>query len=725
MKQQNIAEIKNKMREEAIYALTHKPIITYSSDRVKVWREAFLISKDLPTQPQKYSTALKYFLENISIPIDEKDILIGRMVEQSFTEEEEKVFQEKYMSESGCMRGKPDFVTENGHCSLRWDTLFEKGIPALRREAEYWLDYYEKNGNESQVDFERSAIGMYDAFITYIKRSADACRECGKTEQAKVFDKLSVDAPDDFFSAMQLYWTVTFIFCAYLAFNPTLTLGRPDLFLYDIYKKDIEEKKLTRDEASLIIADFYAKNNLIMGRGEHQLGETYEKENCTGWHRILAYDAPQYLVLSGTDPKTGKSVANELTELFIDEIVPAYKNPVIEFRYSKDFAKNYPELWNKFVSKLADSASAMIYNDVSLIQTYLKDGFDFEVAASYEHYGCNWPTLPCMDTPDHSLQGNVCRMMYDTIHNYAASEDEFDRERFLNLIYKSYFEDYAKKAEALKISRATNIPNSGHIKMFSCFSKDNIAKAGLYYENINIIISLGTVCTAIDMACAMEYLCLEKGMSPKKVIEACDSDFENDPYMLALGKNAPKAGDDEELSNFYVEKIPNLIIDAAEKAMKIIPEHCRLRFCTEFDNVHISIGAALGATPDGRRKGMPVSQNNQPSHGSAKNGITAMLSSMSRMPFDRFVSGAMNVTIQPKNFAGEEGIAKLAKIMEVYFEKGGMQMQISAVDREKLLAAQKDPDSYRDLMVRVTGYSAVFVDLSRRAQEDIIERDAL
>lgn len=88
MKQQNINEIKTQMREEAIYALTHKPIITYSSDRVKVWHDAFLISKDLPTQPQKYSVSLKYFLENISIPIDEKDVLIGRMVEESFTPEE-------------------------------------------------------------------------------------------------------------------------------------------------------------------------------------------------------------------------------------------------------------------------------------------------------------------------------------------------------------------------------------------------------------------------------------------------------------------------------------------------------------------------------------------------------------------------------------------------------------------------------------------------------------
>ncbi|MBP3333906.1 MAG: hypothetical protein J6M35_07670 [Clostridia bacterium] len=724
MKQTNIAEIKEKLKAEAVYALTNKPIITYSSDRVKVWHDAFLKVKDLPTQPQKYSVSLKYFLENISIPIDEKDVLVGRMVEESFTEEEEKFFQEKYMSEPGCF-GKPDFVIENGHCSLRWDILFKKGIPALRKEAEYWLEYYEKNGNESQIDFERSAIGMYDATIIYLKRSAEECRKFGKIEQAEIFDKLSVGAPDSFFSAMQLYWTVTFIICAYLASNPTLTLGRPDLFLYDIYKRDIDNNKLTKEEASLIIADFYAKNNLIMGRGEHQISERYEKQTCTGWHRILAYDAPQYLVLSGTDPETGKTVANELTELFIDEIVPAYKNPVIEFRYSKGVAENYPELWKSFVSKLANSASAMIYNDISVLPMYQNDGFDFKEAAAYEHYGCNWPTLPCKDTPDHGWQGNVCRVMYNAIHKYAETADKFDRGSFLSVIYQSFYEDYKKKADEIKATRAINEPNSGRIKFYSCFSADNIEKAGLYYENWNMIMNLGTICTVIDIAAAMEYMCTEKGFSPKKLIEICDRDFENEEYTLALCKNAPKAGENDELADFYVEKITNLIIDAGKEAMQGIPKHCRLRFCTEFDTSHIGIGQGIGATPDGRLSGQPVSQNNQPSHGSAKNGITAMLSSIGKMPFDRLASGAMNVTIQPKNFVGEEGIAKLAKIMEIYFEKGGMQMQISAVDKEKLLAAQKDPDSYRDLMVRVTGYSAVFVDLSRRAQEDIISRDAL
>jgi formate C-acetyltransferase len=103
--------------------------------------------------------------------------------------------------------------------------------------------------------------------------------------------------------------------------------------------------------------------------------------------------------------------------------------------------------------------------------------------------------------------------------------------------------------------------------------------------------------------------------------------------------------------------------------------------------------------------------------------MTAMLSSLLYMPFEHFTSGALNVTIQPKNFEGENGLDNLSNILSVYFEKGGLQIQLSAVDQQLLLDAQQNPDQHRDLMVRVTGYSAVFVDMCKRAQDDFITRN--
>ena len=100
-----------------------------------------------------------------------------------------------------------------------------------------------------------------------------------------------------------------------------------------------------------------------------------------------------------------------------------------------------------------------------------------------------------------------------------------------------------------------------------------------------------------------------------------------------------------------------------------------------------------------------------------------MLSSLANIPFDHFASGALNVTIQPKNFDGDNGLSNLAALISAYFEIGGLQIQLSSIDKELLLDAQKNPDVHRDLMVRVTGYSAVFVDMCKKAQDDLISRN--
>ncbi len=196
-----------------------------------------------------------------------------------------------------------------------------------------------------------------------------------------------------------------------------------------------------------------------------------------------------------------------------------------------------------------------------------------------------------------------------------------------------------------------------------------------------------------------------------------------DEAVFALCKNAPKLGDDHETSSFWARELTNTIIKAFTDACEGLPNFLKLRFCAENDTWHLENGDALEATPDGRKKGDPIAQNCQPSVGAAKNGLTAMLSSLSNIPFDNFASSALNVTIQPKIFEGERGLENLAHILAVYFEKGGLQVQLSSVDRELLLDAQENPDAHRDLMVRVTGYSAVFVDMCKKAQDDLISRN--
>ncbi len=147
--------------------------------------------------------------------------------------------------------------------------------------------------------------------------------------------------------------------------------------------------------------------------------------------------------------------------------------------------------------------------------------------------------------------------------------------------------------------------------------------------------------------------------------------------------------------------------------------------CLESDMSHIRAGKDLGATPDGRHAFQPISENTSPTPGSCKNGLTAMFNSLATLRFDKISSGALNVRVQPKLFAGEEGLSRLARLVRTYFDMGGLQVQLSFADVEELREAQTHPERHRDLMVRITGYSAAFVDMTERAQNEIIRREEM
>ena len=130
------------------------------------------------------------------------------------------------------------------------------------------------------------------------------------------------------------------------------------------------------------------------------------------------------------------------------------------------------------------------------------------------------------------------------------------------------------------------------------------------------------------------------------------------------------------------------------------------------------------STVDGRRKGKPLSENLGPTVGYSK-GVTSLLNSVSKLPFDRIHSGALNLRLRKNLVANDIGILRIKALIQAYFEQGGMQLQLSIADTEELKEAQNNPDDYRDLMVRITGYSAIFVDMSKGAQNEFIRREEL
>ena len=186
----------------------------------------------------------------------------------------------------------------------------------------------------------------------------------------------------------------------------------------------------------------------------------------------------------------------------------------------------------------------------------------------------------------------------------------------------------------------------------------------------------------------------------------------------------PKFGNDIE----WVDELANRVVDIfCDEVQRINgPEYVYQFFpLLKTDRDFTTMGLDVGATPDGRSAGEQISENQSPTEGADKEGLTALLNSAARLPFERITGGPLNIRFHPSAVKGDNGLRMLAIALKTYFERGGLQIQINVMSREQLLDAQQHPKKYKNLCVRVTGYSAYFVELSKAVQDDIIARTTL
>jgi formate C-acetyltransferase len=509
-----------------------------------------------------------------------------------------------------------------------------------------------------------------------------------------------------------------------LSSNPTLTFGRMDELLLHYYRHDLQEGRLTPDDAGDLIEDFYCKHNLILGRGEHQMSGGSEK--ATGWFRNLTYDAPQYVVLAGrrTD-NSGPS--NELTVLFLERIVPRFENPVVVLRYTPDLPDG---TWTLACNKMRANASFMVYNDENVIPAMVRSGIDPQDAVTYTMHGCNWPDIPGTQRTLNTMFVNLPDTLRGVLLEADGSIDAIDEvyDRFAAGIGKQIDE----VCDGFRSARAAWEENApGALRVDDCFLDGPVERArswtlgGVKYPNV--VCAPCGLASAADGFAALDDLVFRIGtVSLNALSDAVETDFEGQEPLRQRSLSAPKFGRDDDRADAHAVRVMQTVQREIDRASRRgSDDEVGVFHCPETDMRHIRFGKDVGATPDGRRARQPISENTSPYPGSCTKGLTAMLRSLAKLPFHCVNSGALNVRIPPRLFAGPEGLEKLAALLRTYFDMGGLQIQLSFADVEELRCAQADPETYRDLMVRITGYSAAFVDMSRQAQDEIIRREEM
>lgn len=733
---------------EAQRSLIDKPLFATSAERFLILDELKSHNKDMP-QPARFAWALSELLRRVSVPLEPYDLIAGRCVDRELSEEEERLF--------ASFIKHPDYPNKmlflgSGHCTYSWESVIELGLPGLRDRAMSSLSHVE---TEEQRVFLWSMIEIYDAIAQYMLRYAGAARTVGMEELALALTRGAQEKPQDFRAALQLLWIIALIDCAYITPNPTLTLGQLDQILYPLYAADLAAGRLTREEARALIVDYYCKHNLIMGRGEHQVGDA---ENSTTFRRICNFDAPQYLLLAGTDEK-GEDAVNDLTLLFAQCIEPAFKNPVVVVRYIKDMNTRYPVLWQTLMEKALASASMMFYNDGNLLSTYQRMGIPEVDRRKYCHFGCNWPTLGAdsawiqggpksakyraYQSAEEEKRVNIPYMRMSAEHGFpetfmqvmreCAEREAAGEQVAIDDLYRGFFEKTEQFTEAKLKHCAEEIrvrqrKPSALMTFGDCFFDRSAADGKCFSANSKYFFELqafGMFGTVADCFITVDRLVfIEKKLTLCELLEAVDANFDGYAPILALCRNVPKYGSDDPHANAHVARLAGGFSEIVISRSRPYIEEMGLYLtpCLQSDTWHLKKGEAFGATPDGRRANTPFSQNARPSNGVCVNGLTAMFNAMLNIPSDGILSGALNLDVSPDQFAGEQGQRLFGALLGTYFNRGGLHAQVSCANVNELIDAQAHPESHRDLRVRVTGYSGVFVDICKRLQDDIIER---
>ena len=737
-----MAELLNNINE-ARAALTEKPLYAADAERILIAHSLMGKNSDEP-QPVRFARAMSAILDRVSVPLEEYDVIAGRVVHKELTDEEEILFAELLRDPRSPYKGT---IFSSGHCSYDWEMIAENGLVGLIEKAKSSLAQMHDEGRRV---FLSSLIEVYEAIARYILRYAAAAEEKGMDELALTLRCAATEKPSDMRTLLQLFWIITLIDCSYVSPNPTLTVGRLDRILYPFYKADIESGRLTRESAAELITDYYCKHNLNMGRGEHQVGDA---TNSTTFERIFNFDAPQYLMLGGSDVD-GNYTVNELTALFAECIQPEFKNPVIVFYYVPGMEKAYPELWRTLMQKALQSSSLMIYNDANIKSTYRKLGLLDDEFENYHHFGCNWPS-----PGSHSfwINGKPNSQQYSAfeskeeedmhLHSFTRIpakgwQDIFikilrsisaDTNATIDLVYEKYFalmdEFVSNKTErGVREIRIRRRKPYAVCSFTDCFTARPIERGECFTACAEYIFAIlnfqmfGTVADCFIVTDALVFR--DKRLTLSELIDAIDANFEGYARTLALCRRVPKYGSDDAFANAHVRRLAEGMVSIsrmyAEKYLR--SDGFLLVPCLQSDTWHLKYGKVYGATPDGRLAGSPFSQNSRPANGSCTGGLTAMFNSMLNIPADGFVSGALNLDVDRKQFEGDVGEMVFGSLLATYFERGGLHAQVTSVRPEDLRDAQINPHLHKDLRVRITGYSGVFVDISRPLQDDIIER---
>lgn len=589
-----------------------------------------------------------------------------KTIPDCFTEEEWTEIKSKhYIHELGYMSNlSPDY-----------EQALSAGLLELRKNA----DKYGKRA--------------IDAIIRLSDRYRAEAEKQGKTELAHVLEQVPRYGARSFYEALQFFRIIHF--SLWLEGNYHNTTGRFDKYMYPYLKADMKKGLYTEETALELLEDFFLSFNK-------------DSDLYTG---VQQGDNGQSMVLGGVD-EDGREVFNLLSRLCLKasrELLLI--DPKINLRVSKNTPIEVYESGSELTK--AGLGFPQYSNDDVVIDGLTKLGYDLKDARDYAVAAC-WEFIIPKKGADVA---NIAALSFPKVVDVCLHRDlqrcgTFDE--FVSCIKNEINNECDKICGSIKDLWFVPSP------FMNCLIDGGVYN-GAKYNNFGIH---GTgIATGADSLAAIEkYVYNEKSISKQALIEAVDSDFSKHSEILPILRyEAPKMGNDDD----FADKHAVMLLDAFSDSLKG-RTNCRggiYRAGTGSAMYYLWHANEIGASPDGRRKGEPFGTNFSPSLFAKINGPVSVIKSFTKPHFANAVNGGpLTLEFASSMFEGEESIKKVAALVKAYIDMGGHQLQLNAVNTRLMKDAQLHPEAHRQLVVRIWGWSAYFVELDKEYQDHVMRR---
>lgn len=620
-----------------------------------------------------------------------------------------------------------------------YEKVLSHGLNSIIEEAEEELKsirFFGRDDVEKRLFLEAVIIAL-KAINHFANRLADLAEAKAGTEAnlerreriqriAETCRWVPANAARSFYEALQCFWLI------YLVCNPspTIGVGRFDQYMYPFYRKDKEMGRITDEEVIRLLCELRVKDMELV-RVALRPEKRMQHAGMAKWHNMVI----------GGVTSNSQDATNELTYLIL-EAAKRLTTPhhTITLRVHEGTPE---ELMIKALEVVKTGVGMPAFvGDRSYIEFLLLKGVPLSVARNYALGGCLDVALPGLmrivgasffvapKVLEIFLNDGVDPRTGLEVGPFKVDLDKFQTYVELTDALKEYLAHFIGLwAEEANLGAAVRSELAKHVVEAALMT--NGIKAGksfferkMPYEVNSVLLPVGMINVADSLAAIKKLVFEEKKITMEQLKKAVQANWEEYEELRRMCLEAPKYGNDDDYADLIAKDLYRFL------AKTITKFDYTLGGKHQPGGISISSmwagGAITGATPDGRYAGEVLADGSMsPMRGRDTNGPTAIIKSASKIDQALYASTLLNMKFHPSTLGSTEDLKKLATLIKTYFSLGGKHVQFNVVNREILLEAQKQPENYSDLVVRVAGYSAYFVQLGKRVQDEIIARTEL